>query len=325
MKFLQIVYVHYFIAINLPPEFTKVFMGLKYSTLSYLPRLFPVDDAVLRPAVPSSIYNFVGDYNFLRNAGFAFTPLLVILIIWGLLKLLSVPEINHFKNLRVYCQNLFEEKFKYAVILEWVGIFLLNTVFFAFLQLRDYNIYDEFTQASLILAHVLIVFFFIVCILVAYRVLSFYQEFPVLSDNLKKAADIILQDDEADNLVSTNIFLSEKKKIDLRNMYYPKINNENIFPFKCIYRYNIFSLLCLNVTILRAILLSAFIALPKTNPLLQMSLCIPLNVLTLLYFCKGRPYTFKFRHYRIKNYVAIYHEACLIIFVLLMLILVIKD
>jgi hypothetical protein len=175
MKFLQIVYVHYFIAINLPPEFTKVFMGIKYSTLSYLPRLFSVEDVVLRPAVPSSIYNSVGDYNFLRNAGFAFTPLLVILVIWGLLKLLSVPEINHFKNVRVYCQHLFEEKFKYAVLLEWVGMFMLNTVFFAFLQLRDYNIYNDFTQASLILAHVFIVFFIIICILVAYRVLSFYQ------------------------------------------------------------------------------------------------------------------------------------------------------
>jgi hypothetical protein len=175
MKFLQIVYVHYFIAANLPPEFTKVFMGIKFSTLNYLPRLFSVQEAVLRPSVPSSVYSIVGDYNFLRNAGFAFTPLLIILIVWGLLKLLSVPEINNFKTVRVYCQNLFEEKFKFAVLLEWVGMFMLNTVFFAFLQLRDYNIYDDFTQASLILAHVFIFFFFIVCILVAYRVLSFYQ------------------------------------------------------------------------------------------------------------------------------------------------------
>jgi hypothetical protein len=84
----------------------------------------------------------------------------------------------------------------------------MNTVFFAFLQLRDYNIYDTFAQVSLILAHAFIAFFIIVSILVAYRVLSFYQEYPVLSESLKKAADLILQDNEADNLVSTNIFLS---------------------------------------------------------------------------------------------------------------------
>lgn len=94
------------------------------------------------------------------------------------------------------------------MLLEWVGMFLINTVFFAFLQLRDYNIYDTFTQVSLILAHLFIIFFAVICALVAYRVLSFYKEYPSLSENLKKAADIILNDEEADNLVSTNIFLS---------------------------------------------------------------------------------------------------------------------
>jgi hypothetical protein len=90
MRFLQLVYVHYFLWINFPPEFIKVFTGLKYSTLSYLPRVFDVADPILRPKVPSSIYNFVGDYNFLRNAGFAFTPLIAILGVWALLKILSL-------------------------------------------------------------------------------------------------------------------------------------------------------------------------------------------------------------------------------------------
>lgn len=101
----------------------------------------------------------------------------------------------------------------------------MNTVFFAFLQLRDYKIYDDMTQVSLIMAHIVIVLFAIAIILITYRILSFYKEYPTLSENMKKAADIILQDDEADQLVSTNVFLSEKKKIDMRNVHYPKINN----------------------------------------------------------------------------------------------------
>jgi hypothetical protein len=111
----------------------------------------------------------------------------------------------------------------------------------------------------------------------------------------------------------------------MRNMYYPKINNENIFPFKCIYRYNVLSLLCSNVLYLRAIVLSAIIALAKKSAQLQMGLCIPLNILVLLYFCKARPYTFKFNHFRIKNYFAIFHEASIIIFELLLLILGMQD
>jgi hypothetical protein len=90
MKFLQLLYIHYFVSFNLSPVFLKVFNGLRYSTLYYLPNLYSVTEVVLRPAVPSSIYNTVGDYNFLRNAGFSLTPLVVILIVMGILKLLSV-------------------------------------------------------------------------------------------------------------------------------------------------------------------------------------------------------------------------------------------
>lgn len=90
MRFLQIIYVHFFVLMSLPPKLSNVFEGLRYSTLHYLPRLFYIEDAVLRPKVPSYIYNSVGDYNFLRNTGFAFTPLLVVLSIWGGLKLLSI-------------------------------------------------------------------------------------------------------------------------------------------------------------------------------------------------------------------------------------------
>jgi hypothetical protein len=106
MKFLQLIYVHYFIVINLPPEFIKVFSALRYSTLYYLPNIFPVEEAILRPNVPTSIYNTVGDYNFLRNAGFAFTPLALILLVWGLLKVLSMPEINRFKDGRIWCSKM---------------------------------------------------------------------------------------------------------------------------------------------------------------------------------------------------------------------------
>lgn len=57
-------------------------------------------------------------------------------------------------------------------------MFITNTVFFAFLQLRDYVIYDTFTQVSLILAHIFIIAFVIVIILLTYRVLSFNREHP---------------------------------------------------------------------------------------------------------------------------------------------------
>lgn len=51
------------------------------------------------------------------------------------------------------------------------------------------------------------------------------------------------------------------KKIDLRNIFYPKINNENIFLFRVNYRFNFLALLCLPVTYARGLLISLIIAL----------------------------------------------------------------
>jgi len=74
-----------------PPVMVKVFAGLRFSTLFYLPTVFDIPPAVLRPKVPATIFNSVGDYNFLRNAAFAFTPLIVLLFITIVMKLLTVP------------------------------------------------------------------------------------------------------------------------------------------------------------------------------------------------------------------------------------------
>ena len=58
---------------------------------------------------------------------------------------------------------------------------------------------------------------------------------------------------------------------------------------------------------------------------MQMSLCIILNIACLLYFSRARPYSFKFKRRRIRNYIAIFNEVALIVFEFLMLALAILD
>ena len=115
------------------------------------------------------------------------------------------------------------------------------------------------------------------------------------------------------------------KKIDLRNILYPKINNENMLPFRVIYRYGFLALSCLIFTYLRAIVLSLILVFASDSTLLQMGLCIPLNVLCLLYFIRARPYSFKYKKRRFRNYIVIFNEVSLILFEFLMLALGILD
>lgn len=58
---------------------------------------------------------------------------------------------------------------------------------------------------------------------------------------------------------------------------------------------------------------------------MQMALCIVLNYACFLYFVRYRPYSFKYKKRRIRNYIAIFHEIALIVFEILMLILGILD
>lgn len=62
-----------------------------------------------------------------------------------------------------------------------MGLFVTNMVFFAFLQMRDYTIYDTFAQVSLVMAHFVIIFFVILLILVTYNVINFHREHPTMS------------------------------------------------------------------------------------------------------------------------------------------------
>lgn len=102
MKFLQLIYVHYFVIMNLPPEFTKVLTNLRYSTLDYVPSIYPQPEVVLKWTVSGKVYDLLGDYSFLRNAGASITILFVVLIIFLVLKALSLPEINKSKTVRLW-------------------------------------------------------------------------------------------------------------------------------------------------------------------------------------------------------------------------------
>jgi hypothetical protein len=101
----------------------------------------------------------------------------------------------------------------------------MNTIFMAILQLNDYTFYDSFSSASIIMAHIFIVLAIAIIAYLSYKVINFFIQYPKLSENLKKASEIILKDEEIKLLNSTNIFLFEMKKIDLRNLLYPKVNN----------------------------------------------------------------------------------------------------
>lgn len=91
LKFLQLVYIHYFVVMTLPPELTTIFTELRYGTVDYVPSLYPIQEAVLKTTVTGKVYDAIGDYAFLRTASSSITVLVVMILVFLILKALSLP------------------------------------------------------------------------------------------------------------------------------------------------------------------------------------------------------------------------------------------
>lgn len=174
LKYLQLLFIHYFVVMALPPQLSNSLKALRYSTLHYIPTLYPITDAILKPTVPGKIYDVFGDFAFLRTGGFILTPLAALFILTIIMKILTIPEINRFKNVRVWCKEQFDEKFKIAFFVEFVSIFYLNTVFCIFMQMRDYQNYDAFYLVSIIISDVILFVLLILIIAIGKGVIKFF-------------------------------------------------------------------------------------------------------------------------------------------------------
>lgn len=59
--------------------------------------------------------------------------------------------------------------------------------------MKDYTNYNTFSMASIVVSDLILIFFALTFVFLAKTVISFFMEYPKLSENLKKATDILLQ------------------------------------------------------------------------------------------------------------------------------------
>jgi Ca2+/Na+ antiporter len=223
-----------------------------------------------------------------------------------LLHILSNPFINRYKPFRMWCQDILEERWKFAVQMYFCNILFIPILLYAILNVKDYNIYNQSCIYSIILswiAFMILISFYVIAFV---RLVIFFKSYPKLSDSLIKATDII-QKDSSDKNTEQNIFMFDKKKIDLSDLQYPKINGANILAFKNIYVFDLLSLFCQCVFFFRGLLLIIIFIAAYNSPLIQIGLAMGINALVLFYIIRSRPYTFKYRGYRVRNYLAIFN------------------
>lgn len=140
MNILQLLYLHYFVSTIFPTFFSSILSAMRLSTVSWIPNIFSavVPDFVRHDYVPSKIIDLISDYLFIRNGGYFFTILVIMLLVLAIVKILSVPEINRFKNVRMWCQQAIEERWKFSLPIQVFNVLYLPTVFYFLMNFREY-------------------------------------------------------------------------------------------------------------------------------------------------------------------------------------------
>jgi hypothetical protein len=236
----------------------------------------------------------------------------VTLVVFAVIKILSIPEINRNKASRMWCQDMIENKWKMSIQITLFNLFYTPLLFYFVLNMRDYTAGTAHSIASIAFSWVFFAVFILIFVMSTVKVIAFFRNYPKLSGNIAKATDLILQENEYHLMHSQNMFLFDMKKIDLRDLLYPKVNNVNILPFKCVYAFKFISLLCPSVLYLRALLLAVILVAAQGEPIIQTSLLIVVNIAVALFMIKARPYRFKWHRLRIRNYLCIFNEVTLI-------------
>lgn len=306
---LQLLYLHYFVSSTYPLAFSSILTSFKLATVSWIPNMlqFAVPDFIRHNYVPAKIIDVLEDYLFIRSGGYFFTVFILVLLAFIILKIMSIPEINRFKNLRMWCKETLDERWKLSIPMQIFTVLYTPLVYYFFLNMREYSQTGNQEIASIVVSWIFFFIYISILLLSLIKVVTFFRNHPKLSINITKATNMILQEDEYHQLHSQNMFLFDMKKIDLRDLLYPKVNGVNILPFKCIYSFNQLSLLCPSVQSIRVLLMAIILVAGQGEPILQTSLLIVVNVAMCLYMIRARPYRFKYRRLRLRNYIAIFN------------------
>jgi hypothetical protein len=169
---------------------------MKLATLSWLPNIFGglVPEAIRQDYIPSKIIDLLKDYLFVRTGGYFFTIFFVVLFVFAVLKILSIPEVNRFKSVRMWCQEVIEDRWKLSLPIQFFNVLYAPIIYYFLLNILDYShINNPGEIASIILSWLAFIVFVGILLVSFIKVINFFRQYPKLSTNITKAADIILQ------------------------------------------------------------------------------------------------------------------------------------
>lgn len=150
----QMVIYHYFVAINLPYNFSNFLIGLNALNFQFLPNIVQnvVPAGYVSPGMPTYYTLMVPDTAFFISSGQYFI-IILFYIGWALtVSLLKNKGINKWRALRRFCKGVFERRIRFGAINECLWICYISFVFFGLWQLKNLVVSGSWCYANILLS-----------------------------------------------------------------------------------------------------------------------------------------------------------------------------
>jgi hypothetical protein len=174
----QLIYMHIFLLLDPMPYLEFIFLdNMKYFHFLFFPSMF---DSVLgdysSPATPQQYKSFLTDTTFLRQSSAYIILFAVSLLFLALFKLLSNKTVNRSKCFRKFCEEVYRERIRFALLNDTFWITFLYTVFFAMFQFKSTDTTASWMVGNLVFAALTI------CVYLGYTIFTLYIGFKYRND-----------------------------------------------------------------------------------------------------------------------------------------------
>lgn len=243
---------------------------------------------------------------------------MLVVFIGVMMLLIKNKKIIKDNNRRLRLKKVWKEIILGRCLHGLVYLLFTPTIFFAFMQMRDYTVVYPVVGFSIFISLVYLLLFLAALCWFMYKVISFAKKYPVTMEALAKAYNLIKTSPPQMMELEENKFNLDENEIDIRNLSEPRINGKHILPFQIETHMELAALAAPFIGYIYKLVIAVFIVASFDNPLAQLLLVLAIELCRLGYFIRVKPYIYKKNKYMLRNWLSI-ANAVVVSFVLIAL------
>ena len=228
--FYQLLFCLLFVNLVLPPNAGYSLAQFRITAFTFLPNMFSnsLSTPLYSSTFGNTIYNFFGDMVFVRNMGYLYTILLVLVVFMLILLLIWKKKIG---NAKPWAKRFLKETFWFKHLHGMVYVLWLPTFCFGLVKMRDYSTSTPLEGFSIFSSFLFMIPMLILPIYFSVKVYRLIRDHPTTVQMLSKGYSYITKQEVVLDENSIYYFTHDKNDVDITQLQQPRVNELLILPY----------------------------------------------------------------------------------------------